>query len=146
MKLKNPTFSSPLAILRQKDTQRVTHKDKSKDIDSERKKEKNKLVEIRRRFVCAKRDMVFRGDTVMSVAHFSADIFQRWIPASERIRSGEMLQLVCCFPLQELGRFVAWFWNYICVPPPEILYYERSSSSSSSSIVNSQNYYNLHLE
>ncbi|CAN6812712.1 unnamed protein product [Brassica oleracea] len=49
--------------------------------------------------------MVFRGDTVMSVAHLSADIFQRWIPASERIRSGEMLQLVCCFPLQQLGRF-----------------------------------------
>ncbi|KAF3546557.1 hypothetical protein DY000_02001246 [Brassica cretica] len=90
--------------------------------------------------------MVFRGDTVMSVAHLSADIFQRWIPASERIRSGEMLQLVCCFPLQQLGRFVSWFWNYICVPPPEILYYERSSSSSSSSIVNSQNYYHLHLE
>ncbi|KAL0843721.1 hypothetical protein Bca101_016967 [Brassica carinata] len=91
--------------------------------------------------------MVFRGDTVMSVAHSSADIFQRWIPASERIRSGEMLQLVCCFPLQELGRFVSWLWNYICVPPPEILYFERSSSSSSSSsIVNNQNYYHLHLE
>ncbi|KAF8099874.1 hypothetical protein N665_0236s0035 [Sinapis alba] len=92
--------------------------------------------------------MVFRGDTVMSVAHLSADIFQRWIPASERIRSGEMLQLVCCFPLQELGRFVSWLWNYICVPPPEILYFERSSSSSSSSssIVNNQNYYHLHLE
>ncbi|KAG2333225.1 hypothetical protein Bca52824_004405 [Brassica carinata] len=81
--------------------------------------------------------MVFRGDTVMSVAHSSADIFQRWIPASERIRSGEMLQLVCCFPLQELGRFVSWLWNYIC---------RSSSSSSSSSIVNNQNYYHLHLE
>ncbi|CAH8384121.1 unnamed protein product [Eruca vesicaria subsp. sativa] len=39
--------------------------------------------------------MVFRGDMVMSVAHLSAEIFQRlrWIPASDRIGSGEMLRL-----------------------------------------------------
>lgn len=101
------------------------------------------------------RDMVFRGDTVMSVAHLSAEIFQRlrWIPPSDRIRSGEMLQLVCCFPLQELGQFVLWFWNYICLPPPEILYFDDDldnddvyGSSSSSSIVNRHNYYHLRLE
>ena len=99
---------------------------------------------------------MFRGDTVMSVAHLSAEIFQRlrWIPASDRIRSGEMLQLVCCFPLQQLGRFVLWFWNYICVAPPEPDDDwdddddddDNSSSSSSSLIVNHQNYYHLHLE
>ncbi|KAF8107497.1 hypothetical protein N665_0120s0022 [Sinapis alba] len=98
--------------------------------------------------------MVFRGNTVMSVAHLSAEIFQRlrWIPASDRIRSGEMLQLVCCFPLQQLGRFVLWFWNYICVAPPEIDDdwddddVSSSLSTSSSSIVNHHNYYHLHLE
>ncbi|ESQ42765.1 hypothetical protein EUTSA_v10015369mg [Eutrema salsugineum] len=108
--------------------------------------------------------MVFRGDTVMSVAHLTAEITQRlrWIPASDRISSGEMLQLVCCFPLQQLGRFVLWFWNYICVPPPEILYFDYDDDdddddgdrdnadvygpSSSSSIVTHHNYYNLHLE
>ncbi|XP_018464725.1 uncharacterized protein LOC108836005 [Raphanus sativus] len=99
--------------------------------------------------------MVFRGDTVMSVAHLSADIFQRlrMIPSSDRIRSSEMLQLVCCFPLQQLGRFVLWFWNYICVAPPEIDDdwdddddSSSSSSSSSSSVVNHRNYYHLHLE
>ncbi|KAJ0246107.1 Uncharacterized protein HA466_0176840 [Hirschfeldia incana] len=101
--------------------------------------------------------MVFRGDTVMSVAHLSAEMSQRlrWIPASGRIRSGEMLQLVCCFPLQQLGRFVLWFWNYICVAPPEtdddwddddVSSSSSSSSSSPSSIVNHQNYYHLHLE
>ncbi|KAF3502612.1 hypothetical protein F2Q69_00043861 [Brassica cretica] len=87
--------------------------------------------------------MVFRGDTVTSVAHLSAEIFQRlrWIPPSDRIRSGEMLQLVCCFPLQQLGRFMLWFWNYICVPPPDVY-----GSSSSSSIVNHHNYYHLRME
>lgn len=100
--------------------------------------------------------MVFRGDAVMSVAHLSAGIFQRFrsIPPSDRISSGEMLELVCCFPLQQLGRFVMWFWNYICVPPPEILYFngdDRDSDgvngpSTSSSIVNQHNYYHLHLE
>ncbi|KAL1195202.1 hypothetical protein V5N11_029115 [Cardamine amara subsp. amara] len=99
--------------------------------------------------------MVFRGDTVMSVAHLSAEIFQRLrsIPQSERISSGEMLQLVCCFPLQQLGRFVFWFWNYICVLPPESLYFgyrddsdDSYGSSSSSSIVTHHNYYHLHLE
>ncbi|XP_056849784.1 uncharacterized protein LOC108826605 [Raphanus sativus] len=99
--------------------------------------------------------MVFRGDSVMSVAHLSAEIFQRlrWISPSDRIRSGEMLQLVCCFPLQELGRFVLWFWNYICLPPPEILYFDDHldnddvyGSSSSSSIANHHNYYHLRLE
>ncbi|KAF8102679.1 hypothetical protein N665_0197s0041 [Sinapis alba] len=103
--------------------------------------------------------MVFRCDTVMSVAHFSAEIFQRlrWIPPSDRIRSGEMLQLVCCFPLQQFGRFVLWFWNYICVPPPENILYSDDDdddidnddfygSSSSSSIVNHNNYYHLRLE
>ncbi|CAN8301709.1 unnamed protein product [Cochlearia groenlandica] len=102
--------------------------------------------------------MVFRGDTVMSAAHLSAEIFQRlrWIPPSDRISSGEMLQLVCCFPLHQFGRFFLWFWNYLCVPPPEILYfydvdddddvYGPSSSSSSSSIITHHNYYNLHLE
>uniref|UniRef100_A0A1J3DZ89 Uncharacterized protein n=1 Tax=Noccaea caerulescens TaxID=107243 RepID=A0A1J3DZ89_NOCCA len=100
--------------------------------------------------------MVFRGDAVMSVAHLSAGNFQRFrsIPPSDRISSGEMLELVCCFPLQQLGRFVMWFWNYICVPPPEILYFnddDRDSDgvngpSTSSSIVNQHNYYHLHLE
>ncbi|CAH8279891.1 unnamed protein product [Arabidopsis lyrata] len=101
--------------------------------------------------------MVFRGDTVVSVAHLSAEIFQRFrlIPQSDRISSGEMLQLVCCFPLQQLGRFVLWFWNYICVPPPEILYFDGrrdddddgyGSSSSSSNVTHHHNYYHLHLE
>ncbi|XP_010483129.1 PREDICTED: uncharacterized protein LOC104761715 [Camelina sativa] len=104
--------------------------------------------------------MVFRGDTVMSVAHISAEIFQRLrlIRPSDRISSGEMLQLVCCFPLQQLGRFVFWFWNYICVPPPEILYFDGGrdgndddddgygSSSSSSIATHHHNYYHLHLE
>lgn len=125
-----------------------------KEIDCERTKKKPSFVEIRR--LCS-RDMVFRGDTVMSVAHLSADIFQRLrlIRPSDRISSGEMLQLVCCFPLQQLGRFVLWFWNYICVPPPEILYFDGRDdndddggygSSSSSSLVTHHNYYHLHLE
>ncbi|WZZ21366.1 hypothetical protein YC2023_122753 [Brassica napus] len=108
-----------------------------------------------KRSIIVQRDMVFRGDTVMSVAHVSAEMFQRlrWIPPSDRIRSGEMLQLVCCFPLQQLGRFMLVFWNYICVPPPEILYFDDDldnddvyGSSSSSSIANHHNYYHLRLE
>lgn len=62
----------------------------------------------------------------MSVAHLSAEMWQRLrrIPPSERIGSSEMLNLVCCFPLQELGRLALWLLTFLSLPPPDFLYPE----------------------
>ncbi|CAF2028430.1 unnamed protein product [Brassica oleracea] len=70
--------------------------------------------------------MVFSGGTVMSLAHLSAEMWQRLrrIPPSERIGSSEMLNLVCCFPLQELGRLALWLLTFLSLPPPDFLYPE----------------------
>ncbi|CAH2077891.1 unnamed protein product [Thlaspi arvense] len=103
--------------------------------------------------------MVFNGGTVMSVAHLSAEIWQRLrrIPASDRISSSEMLELVCFFPLQELGRFALWFLTVLCLPPPGLLYPEAdveddrvdqafAYGSASASIATYQNHFHLHFE
>ncbi|XP_010536832.1 PREDICTED: uncharacterized protein LOC104811721 [Tarenaya hassleriana] len=106
--------------------------------------------------------MVFNGAIVMSVAHFSAEVWQRLrrIPPPEQISSGDMLELVCCFPLRQLGRLASWFWTYLCVPPPDPFdYYDEDdedddrgyvnhgpSSSSSSYVGTYQTYYHLHLD
>ncbi|CAH8337009.1 unnamed protein product [Eruca vesicaria subsp. sativa] len=68
--------------------------------------------------------MVFNGRTVMSVAHLSAGIWQRLrrIPPSDRIGSSEMLNLVCFFPLQEVGRFSLWLLSFLCLPPSGFLF------------------------
>ncbi|CAH8318052.1 unnamed protein product [Eruca vesicaria subsp. sativa] len=105
--------------------------------------------------------MVFNGGSVMSVALLSADIWQRVrrIPPSDRISSREMLDLVCFFPLQELGRFAVWFLTVLCLPPPGLLYPEVDEeeeedrhdhafaySSSSAPIARYQNHFHLHFE
>ncbi|EOA17821.1 hypothetical protein CARUB_v10006222mg [Capsella rubella] len=102
--------------------------------------------------------MVFNGQTVMSVAHLSAEIWQRLrrIPPSDRISSSEMLELVCFFPLQQLGRFALCLLSFLCLPPPGLLYPEADEDdhddhsfvygSSSSSIATHQHHFHLHFE
>ncbi|KAL0688512.1 hypothetical protein Bca4012_088189 [Brassica carinata] len=84
----------------------------------------------------------------------------RMIPPSDRISSREMLDLVCLFPLQELGRFAVWFLTVLCLPPPGLLYPEVDDeeeeddrddhafaySSSSAAIATYQNHFHLHFE
>lgn len=76
--------------------------------------------------------MVFSGGTVMSVAHLSAEMWQRLrrIPPSERIGSSEMINIVCCFPLQELGRLALWFLTFLSLPPPGFLYPEADEEDN----------------
>lgn len=65
--------------------------------------------------------MVFNSTVVVAVAHLSADAWQQTsccIPTSERVSSHQLLDLVCCFPLQQLGRFALCLWNYFCLSPP----------------------------
>ncbi|CAG7884437.1 unnamed protein product [Brassica rapa] len=76
--------------------------------------------------------MVFSGGTVMSVAHLSAEMWQRLrrIPPSERIGSSEMINLVCCFPLLELGRLALWILTFLSLPPPGFLYPEADEEDN----------------
>ncbi|XP_071691183.1 uncharacterized protein [Rutidosis leptorrhynchoides] len=69
--------------------------------------------------------MVFNTVLVASVATVSADVWQSVACFSERITSDELLDLVICFPLQQLGRFALCVWNFFCVPPspPDAYYY-----------------------
>lgn len=100
--------------------------------------------------------MVFNGRTVMSVAHLSAEIWQllRRIPPSDRLSSREMLELVCLFPLQQLGRFALWLLTFLCLPPPLGLLYPEEDDrdhafaygSASASIATYQNHFHLHFE
>ncbi|KAL1202949.1 hypothetical protein V5N11_015202 [Cardamine amara subsp. amara] len=101
--------------------------------------------------------MVFNGGTVMSVAHLSAEIWQRLrrIPPSDRISSHEMLELVCFFPLQQLGRLALCLLTFLCLPPPSVLYPEVDEDdrdhgftygSASSSIGTYQSHFHLHFE
>ncbi|KAK9058534.1 hypothetical protein SSX86_023376 [Deinandra increscens subsp. villosa] len=72
--------------------------------------------------------MVFNTVLVASVAAVSADVWQSVACISERISSDELLDLVICFPLQQLGRFAICVWNFFCVPPtpPDSFYYSYS--------------------
>ena len=60
--------------------------------------------------------MVFNTILIASTASVSADIWQSIACSSERISGEELLDLVICFPLQELARFVICVWNFLCLP------------------------------
>ncbi|GKB08049.1 hypothetical protein Tco_0836333 [Tanacetum coccineum] len=70
--------------------------------------------------------MVFNTVLITSVATISADIWQSVACISDRITNQELLDLVICFPLQQLGRFAIVFWNFFCVPPAPPEYYAYS--------------------
>ncbi|KAJ4724021.1 Serine/threonine-protein kinase pats1 [Melia azedarach] len=77
--------------------------------------------------------MVFNSVIVLTVAHVSADAWQQisCIPTTEQISSEQLLDLVCCFPLQQLGRFALCLWTFLCLPPPDSFYsYSYYDSSS----------------
>ncbi|KAJ0020601.1 uncharacterized protein LOC116143097 [Pistacia vera] len=102
--------------------------------------------------------MVFNSLAVLTVAHVSADAWQSasCIPTQERLSSQQLLDLVCCLPLQQLGRFALCLWTFLCLPPPDSFYsystyYDSSDSdyyvddhgdgASSSSTVDLDDYY-----
>ncbi|XP_038698341.1 uncharacterized protein LOC119995934 [Tripterygium wilfordii] len=78
---------------------------------------------------------MFSSLIVLSVAHLSADTWQRisCIGLQDRISSHQLLDLVCCFPLQQLGRLALCIWTFLCLPPPDSFYsYSYSSDDSDS--------------
>ncbi|GLT82453.1 hypothetical protein SLE2022_008210 [Rubroshorea leprosula] len=105
--------------------------------------------------------MVFNGVLVFAVADISADVWQRILSIHEELSSQQLLDTLCCFPLQQLGRFALCLWNFLCLPLPDSYYtYNYSSSSesdlpldryagsfsSSSPIIDLDDYYHHHSD
>ncbi|KAL3609017.1 hypothetical protein D5086_000037 [Populus alba] len=105
---------------------------------------------------------VSKASEVIGIAHVSADVWQQiaCIRFQDRVSSHQLLDLVCCFPLQQLGRLALFVWTFLCLPPPDSFlssysYYSTSSddedhhqyghhhhqASSSSSSVDVEYYY-----
>ncbi|KAL5720276.1 hypothetical protein ACHQM5_012955 [Ranunculus cassubicifolius] len=76
--------------------------------------------------------MVFNSVLVVSVAKFSAHVWQYIACNPERLSSDQVLDLVCCLPLQQLGRLALCLWSFFCLPQPDS-YYSYSSDSTYSS-------------
>ncbi|XP_048137415.1 uncharacterized protein LOC115753197 [Rhodamnia argentea] len=79
--------------------------------------------------------MVFNGVMILRVAHESAHMWQSaaCIPVAERVSSRQLLDLVCCFPLHQLGRLALFIWTFLCVAPPDSYYsYSYASDDSDS--------------
>ncbi|OIT02659.1 hypothetical protein A4A49_25512 [Nicotiana attenuata] len=76
--------------------------------------------------------MAFNGVLVVSVAKFSAQIWQFLACLQDPISSQQLLDLVICFPLQRIGLCV---WTFLCFPHNLYSYqrYSYAASSTSSS-------------
>lgn len=72
--------------------------------------------------------MVFNGVLLVSAAKTSAEVWQHMACLGERqrIEGQQMVDLVICFPLQQLGRLLLYLWTYLCVPPPDPYYYSTT--------------------
>ncbi|KAM3323951.1 hypothetical protein P3S67_005102 [Capsicum chacoense] len=60
--------------------------------------------------------MTFNGVLVVSVAKVSAEIWQLLACLPEPISSQELLDLVICFPLRQIGRLALYVCTFICFP------------------------------
>ncbi|XP_047968681.1 uncharacterized protein LOC125212526 isoform X2 [Salvia hispanica] len=78
--------------------------------------------------------MPFNSVLLISTATRSAEVWQQLACLPERISSDEMVDLVVCFPLQQLGRWALYVWTYLCVSPyPHRHHYEASYTSDDDS-------------
>ncbi|XP_041998196.1 uncharacterized protein LOC121748042 [Salvia splendens] len=78
--------------------------------------------------------MPFNSVLLISTANRSAEVWQQLACLPERISSDEMVDLVLCFPLQQLGRWALYVWTYLCVSPyPHRHHYEASYTSDDDS-------------
>ncbi|XP_049401577.1 uncharacterized protein LOC125865424 [Solanum stenotomum] len=88
--------------------------------------------------------MPFNGVLLVSVAKTSAEVWQFLSCLADPIDSEELLDLVICFPLQQLGRLALCVWTFLCVPPDPYYYrrysYNSYASSSSSSLYDNQDF------
>lgn len=86
-------------------------------------------------------NMVFNSLIVLWVANRSADVWQYVACIPDRISSQQLLDLICCFPLQQFGRLALCLWTFFCLPPSDYYYHTSSSSSDSSSSAPDYDYY-----
>lgn len=93
------------------------------------------LIERQReRFGSIQREMVFNSVMLISAAKTSAEASQYMACISEhqRIDGQQMVDLVLCFPLHQLGRLLLYLWTFLCVPPHPTYYtasyYDHNSS------------------
>uniref|UniRef100_A0A7N0UDB0 Uncharacterized protein n=1 Tax=Kalanchoe fedtschenkoi TaxID=63787 RepID=A0A7N0UDB0_KALFE len=88
--------------------------------------------------------MVFNSMVIVSVARASADAWQVLACLPERLSSDQLLDLVICFPLQQLSRLALCFWTVCCFSPFPVSYpryYPGDSDSSSTSDDDEYRYY-----
>ncbi|TXG46292.1 hypothetical protein EZV62_001642 [Acer yangbiense] len=82
--------------------------------------------------------MVLNSEMVLRVAHVSGEMWQylSCVPSQERMSRQQLLDVVCCLPLQQLGRLAICLWTFLCLPPPDSFYsysyYDSSDSDSDS--------------
>lgn len=75
--------------------------------------------------------MVFNGGMLVSAAKTSSEVWQYMacLGEEQRIDGQQMVDLVICFPLQQLGRLLFYLWTFLCVPPQ--LYYPNNNATIS---------------
>ncbi|CAM8886553.1 hypothetical protein QQ045_025024 [Rhodiola kirilowii] len=89
--------------------------------------------------------MVFNSTAMISVARASAEAWQVMACLPERLSSDQLLDLVICFPLQQLSRLALCIWTVCCFSPypnsyPRYYPGDLDSSSSSSSTSDDEEY------
>lgn len=86
--------------------------------------------------------MVANSVVIISVAKLSAELWQHIACLPEHVSSEQLLDLVCCFPLEQLGRLALCLWTFFCLPPsPDTYYYYYDSDDESESSSLSSMYY-----
>ncbi|MCD7457272.1 hypothetical protein HAX54_034705 [Datura stramonium] len=75
--------------------------------------------------------MTFNGILLVSVAKVSAEIWQLLACLPEPISSQQLLDLVICFPLQQIGRLALCVCTFLCFPP-NLYSYQRYSHTTTS--------------
>ncbi|CAN4099976.1 unnamed protein product [Withania somnifera] len=83
--------------------------------------------------------MTFNGVLVVSVAKVSADIWQLLACLPEPISSQQLLDLVLCFPLQQIGRLSLCVCTFLCFPHNFYSYQSYSHTTTTTSSSSSYN-------
>ena len=104
--------------------------------------------------------MVFSSLVVLSVARVSGEAWQ-WVACIGEPLSGEqLLDLLCCFPLHQLGRLALCLCSFFCLPQPDSYYsylpsddddvldddHDHDDDSSSTSLDFDDFYYHSHSD
>uniref|UniRef100_A0A2P2QWL0 Uncharacterized protein MANES_08G144600 n=1 Tax=Rhizophora mucronata TaxID=61149 RepID=A0A2P2QWL0_RHIMU len=61
--------------------------------------------------------MVLSSNLVVRVANLSANLCQYIACNPERLTGDQVLHLLFCFPLHQLGRLALSLWTYLCYNP-----------------------------